>query len=217
MKRTIFHRSWWKRSPTRHNLFGSILQCCKKINEEGSRILYGENLFHIECWTPTRITHALGNIGKLNSEMITRLFVPYPWNASFECAGNLLNEIVDWLPGLRCIQISVGSGIALGTQWEDEILGNMGVRKVIKLVEKVEFEILMYRCPGSALYDSQPMGKHGVRIHPSAEHCIMEFKVPFDKFYKAFGGRKKVAWEFIASPTDGENYGHVGSVKVVLN
>jgi hypothetical protein len=91
--------------PFRHRLFPTILECCRKINEEGSAVLYGKNMFEVErhrrdycsivsTWSPAR--------AKLLS--ITRLsFTYYPL---CECMQDRkIPEIMVLFPALSEVKI----------------------------------------------------------------------------------------------------------------
>lgn len=99
-----------KRPYVRHNLFPAILECCRLINDEGSDVLYGENMFDAACSGSNATSWLIVNswpLAERNLDRIRRVHLGHWATPTTNFCGVTVSKLCQTFPRLRVGKISV--------------------------------------------------------------------------------------------------------------
>lgn len=190
----------------RHGIFPSILECCRRINAEGSTVLYGKNTFEIEEYrhSSTRAEVETWASSQANMLSITRLSLrDVPCCACSQESRTL--EIIDLFPALKEVKIWLPDPTA------EEWIGFLRVASGrLQRIKKFMLEIFV--------------GSHGAQMLcwnwsgslTTEDICLRAYRGPFLKQQDLWHNRR-VRWEFEREMDDlARSYGALGNVNIVV-
>jgi len=172
-------------SQSRLRIFPTILECCRKINEEGSAILYGKNMFAVENYTRHyNNTVATWSPARTNLLFITRLSLTYHHGS--ECTHDRkLLAVMDEFPALREVRIRLKD--VLVEEWKTFLRDTC---KGLQRMKSYTLEIHVYDTAGQVICRQWA----GVSI-TDEEMCLKTYQGPFWKQQDIWENRG-VRWEF---------------------
>ncbi|KAE9364411.1 hypothetical protein N431DRAFT_431294 [Stipitochalara longipes BDJ] len=201
VKLCLVERSWQPRL----RIFPAILECCRKINEEGSAVLYGKNLFEVESHTRHYSTAATWSPARVNLLSITWLNLTYiPGCECFQDRKML--SIMDRFPALRGVMIRLSD--VLVEEWETFL---KDVCEGFQRMKRFILDIHVNDTAGGVIY-RQWRGSSMT----DEEMCLRTYQGPFWKQQDIWKNRG-VSWKF-ERETDSfsRDHGVLGSLKVFV-
>jgi hypothetical protein len=90
----------------RHGIFPSILECCRRINAEGSAVLYGRNTFEIEQYMRSSTCAIVGTWAPSRANMLSIARLGLNYGSCCDCSQDRRTlEIMDLFPALKEVKI----------------------------------------------------------------------------------------------------------------
>jgi hypothetical protein len=165
-------------------IFPAILECCREINEEGSAILYGKNMFEIERYRSCYPVVETWSPGQTNLTSVTRLsLLSCSWLKCLQERKTL--ELMDLFPALREVNIRLED--VLVEEWV-AFLEEACDR--LHRMKKFTLEIHVSQKAGTVICE-QWRGSGAA----AEKWCLETYKEPFLKQQDVWKNRE-VRWEF---------------------
>lgn len=199
----LVERTW----QFRLRIFPTILECCRQINEEGSAVLYGQNMFEVERYEKHygTITIATWSPVRENLLCITRLTLTF--DPDCECLQDRKTlELMNLFPALKEVNIRL-EDISV-EEWVAFLVEACGE---LQRMKKFMLEIHAYHKAGQIICKQWPPF-----LLTDEEMCLRIYREPFLQ-QQAVWKNRGVRWDFEQEPDSlSRCYGILGSLRVFV-